>query len=136
MKSKTIAAITIAAAVLIFAFVLFSKKQAQKPFSLVGEWRVDSTYLSDTSKPASSFFVAVKNKPEDKGSVFFNADSTVSDSPHSTDSIQTKYYLKDSTLFINAGTGKGFVPNKVVQMNDSSFAFLVEDAVTVVLRRK
>ncbi|MEO8174326.1 MAG: hypothetical protein ABI581_14625 [Sediminibacterium sp.] len=43
MKSKTIAAIIIAAALLIFAFVKISGNKEQT-FSIVGDWKIDSFY--------------------------------------------------------------------------------------------
>jgi hypothetical protein len=105
MKSKSIAAIAIAAAVLVFAFYQFSKTKEQKPFLIAGEWRGDSIYSVSKIDTSLSLFGIDMLQLADKRVLVFNADSTITDVFKMKDSASAKYYLRDSVIFIDEGKG-------------------------------
>jgi hypothetical protein len=134
MKSKTITAITIAAAVLIFAFFQFRKTKDRAPFLLTGEWQVDSMYSTGESKDNTTLLLKAMTDPSEKPVLTFHADSSITQGHKAKDSTSERYYLRDSLLFVN--DGNGFIPYKVLQMADSSFSFVTKDSVVLVLKRK
>jgi hypothetical protein len=134
MKSKSIAAIAIAAAVLVFAFYQFSKTKEQKPFLIAGEWRGDSIYSVSKIDTSLSLFGIDMLQLADKRVLVFNADSTITDVFKMKDSASAKYYLRDSVIFIDEG--KGFTPYTVLQLNNDQFSFMTKDSIVMVFKRK
>ncbi|MES2372985.1 MAG: hypothetical protein V4557_10425 [Bacteroidota bacterium] len=136
MKSKTITAIIIAAALVIFSAVLFfNKKQPVQPvFNITGEWKLDSVYA--TQVPTNSSWhlsYDLFNDPKNKPIVTFHTDSTLN-GPALKDSTSEKYYLKGSILYIDEG--KGYLSYSIKTMNDSLFEFINKDSVVFVLKKK
>jgi hypothetical protein len=134
MKSKTITAIAIASAVLIFAFFQFRKTKEQKPFLLTGEWQVDSMYSIGASKNGTPLLLTSTADSLEKAVLTFHADSSITQERKPKDSASEKYYLRDSLLFVNEGNG--FMPYKILQMADSNFSFVTKDSLVLVLKRK
>jgi hypothetical protein len=136
MKSKTITAMIIAAALVIFSAVLFfNKKQTiQTAFSITGNWKLDSMYAMPAPADSSWHLPnSIFGNPGNKPLVAFNPDSTISNSS-AQDTTLRKYYLKDSTLYVDAG--KGYVSYLIKTKTDSLFEFVTSDSMVYVLMKK
>jgi hypothetical protein len=132
MKSKTITAIIIAAALLIFIFVKLSGKKEQQPFSIVGEWKLDSFYALKPKDTALVNYLVSNFIDAKKNIIRFNADSTVMDLS-SGDSSHEKYYLRDSVLFLSEHSV--FVPHQFKRKNNDAFTIISPDSGVMVLKR-
>lgn len=131
MKSKTITAIIIAVALLIFVFVKLSGNKQEQPFSIVGDWKIDSFYALKTKDTSLTSLLAKFIDPE-KNIIRFKADSTVKDLSFN-DSAHEKYYLLDSVLFITKDSV--FVPHKITRKTSDAFTFVSPDSGVMVLKR-
>jgi hypothetical protein len=134
MKSKTMIAIIIAAALVILTYLLlFNNKKQQQPFNLAGEWVLDSAYTTQEGSDTSlEMLTGILSYTTNKPVLQFGPDSVLSGSVN--DSTLTKYYLRDSLLYINEG--KGFRPLIVKKMTDTLFEFVIKDSTVFVLKKK
>lgn len=132
MKSKTITAMIIAAALLIFFFVKLSGNKQESPFSIAGDWKIDSFYTLKPGDTSIVSFLTVNFIDPKKNIIRFNADSTVKDLS-SGDSTHEKYYLLDSVLYLTKDNA--FVPHKITRKTSDAFTFVSPDSGVLVLKR-
>lgn len=102
MKNKTITAILIAGVLGIFAFFYFAGPAKAHPFSIVGNWTIDSVYSvrSDTATDAISAGIMATFQKK-KWQISFRADSTITDNDSNPgDTISKRYFVSDTTLHI------------------------------------
>ena len=134
MKSKTITAIIIAAALAVFSYVLFfTKTQQQSSFNISGKWKLDSAYAT---QPINDSIQQLLLATIDSNAVTyykFNADSTFN-LLSSKDSTSEKYYLHDHVMYFDHGYGYEAYP--VRTMTDTLFEFINKDSIVFVLRKK
>ncbi|KAI9453497.1 hypothetical protein F5148DRAFT_1289063 [Russula earlei] len=130
MKKVLPAAIIIAAcAFIVVACKWFKTNTTQQPFSIVGNWKVDSFYTVQKTGDSSLFALFADARKNPVG-VSFQADSIVI-LPSRKDT--TAYYLKDSTVFIKEDSS--FVPYHLAITSDSRVSLTSADSVVLVLKK-
>lgn len=131
MKIKTFAAIAIAVSLAIFAGRKIATTTFAKPasFNIEGEWKLDSAYEPDPGIATAIMQSAIKKNTR----IVFMKDSIAS-AVSEDDTSSVKYYLNDSTLFLN--TGDGFKPNKILQAGNDTFRYRGGDSLIMVLIRR
>lgn len=116
MKKSIIAVIFAAVAIGAFTLYQFKSKNIEPPIniSLLGKWKVDSVYKDGFVTDSLHKLMETATKQTFK----FNSDSILN-RLSSKDSIIEKYYIKDSTLFIQYNNNQ-FLPNTILLLNDST----------------
>jgi len=129
MQTKIIAAIVVASITITsISCDWFTSSTPSKNLqtNIIGKWKVDSIYQNDTSlkkNDLSGIFVglmALAMTDSNHHFYQFNPDSTWN-KLSLKDSTVGKYYIQDSTLFIQEDTT--FIPNKIIAINDSLLSF-------------
>lgn len=135
MKSKTITAIIIAAALIIFSAVLFFNKKQATPasFNITGVWKLDTLYATQPVNDSIRELVLAMVSPDAEETYTFKADSSFSHQS-SKDSTSEKYYLKENVLYFD--NGYGYFPHPIKTMTDSLLEFTNKDSVVFVLKKK
>jgi len=135
MKSKTIPAMIIAAALIILTYLLFFNKNKQQthPFNITGEWKLDTAYPVQPVNDSIQRLIATITDKRAPFLYVFGSDSSFS-RRSSKDNTSEKYYLRDSVLYFDEGYG--FTPYPVKTMTDSLFEFVNKDSIVFVLKKK
>lgn len=106
-----------------------------KPFALNGNWKLDSAYqLANPNTAPTMLASIVEGLNEAKPEFQFKAgDSTllyISDS----DSLQEKFYLQDTLLYIS--TDNTYMPYQLKALNDSLVNLISKDSLVLKLRKQ
>lgn len=127
-----IAAIIIATSTTFFACKLFSSKDKQT-FVITGKWNIDSAYTAHVDTSNIFQQIAASGLKNMKGQFSFSPDS-LAQFQMGKDTSTTKYYYKDSSLFIKEDTA--FTKFTVHIKNDSSIALISPDSIFFILKKK